>query len=276
MGKETALALANNHDTVIMACIDIENANSTCDEIKSLSGNKNVFVYKIDLASSVSIKQFVRSFLQDFDHINILINNAGIITMNHAITGDGFGNIMAVNTIGPYLLTKLLTPHFPSGEDNRIINLSSWIYRFGKFSIDKMNTYRYVKAYAVSKYAQLLISLELADGLKEKGITVNAVNPGTVRTKIMITHIWWYDFLINILMAPLYIEPADGAKTCIYLATSDAVKNETGKFYRKSTPVSIPNGYNNKTTRTKLLQYYETIFNKVNAEAPGTKIVHPV
>jgi NAD(P)-dependent dehydrogenase (short-subunit alcohol dehydrogenase family) len=96
MGKETALALAHNHDTVIMACIDIENANRTCAEIKSLSGNQNVFVYKIDLASMSSIKQFVRSFLQDFDHVNILINNAGIITMNHAITEDGFGNIMAV------------------------------------------------------------------------------------------------------------------------------------------------------------------------------------
>jgi NAD(P)-dependent dehydrogenase (short-subunit alcohol dehydrogenase family) len=123
-----------------------------------------------------------------------------------------------------------------------------------------MNTYHYVKAYSVSKYAQLLISLELAGELKEKGITINAVNPGTVRTKIMITNIWWYDFFINILMAPLYIEPAEGAKTCIYLATSDEVKNETGKFYRKCKPVVIPKRYNNKAARTALLHYYETIF----------------
>jgi NAD(P)-dependent dehydrogenase (short-subunit alcohol dehydrogenase family) len=60
-----------------------------------------------------------------------------------------------------------------------------------------MQPLRYVKAYAVSKYAQLLISLGLADELKEKGITINAVNPGTVRTTIMITNIWFYDFIIN-------------------------------------------------------------------------------
>ncbi|MDR0877004.1 MAG: SDR family oxidoreductase [Treponema sp.] len=260
MGKETALALANNHYSVIMACIDIPNASRAGDEIKSMSGNKNVFVYKIDLSSIASIKQFVQSFLRDFDHINILINNAGIITMDHEITEDGFEKIMAVNTIGPYLLTKLLVPYFPLGEDNRIINVSSWIYKFGKFSIEKMNKYHYVKAYSVSKYSQLLMSLELADGLKERGITVNAVNPGTVRTKIMITNIWFYDFLINILMAPLYIEPKDGAKTCIYLATSDEVKNETGNFYRKCKPVVIPKKFNNKTIRTGLLRYYETIF----------------
>jgi NAD(P)-dependent dehydrogenase (short-subunit alcohol dehydrogenase family) len=242
-----------------MACIDIENANTTCAEVKSLSGNENVFVQKIDLSSGASIKQFVRAFSRDFDHVNILINNAGIITMKHEITEDGFENIMAVNTIGPYLLTKLLVPHFPAGEDNRIINMSSWIYAFGKFSVDKMHKYHYVKAYAASKYAQLLITLELADVLKEKGITVNAVNPGTVRTTIMLTNIWLYDLIINMLMAPLYISPQEGAKTCIYLAASDDVRNETGKLYRKCKPVSIPKRYNNKTMRTKLLEYYETI-----------------
>ncbi|GHV89254.1 oxidoreductase [Spirochaetia bacterium] len=260
MGRETALALANNHHTVIMACIDIPEADRTCAEIKRLSGNNNVFVYKIDLASIASIKQFVFSFLRDFDHVNILINNAGIITMEYTITEDGFENIMAVNTIGPYLLTKLLAPHFPPGEDNRIINMSSWIYRFGRFSIDKMDKYHYVKAYSVSKYAQLLISLELADVLKEKGITVNAVNPGTVRTTIMRTNKRLYDLIINILMAPWYVDAKEGAKTCIYLATSGDVKNETGKFYRNSKPAAIPKWYNSRAMRKKLLRYYETLF----------------
>jgi NAD(P)-dependent dehydrogenase (short-subunit alcohol dehydrogenase family) len=263
MGKETALALAEKQYTVIMACIDIQNANRTCDEIKKISGNDKVFVYKIDLSSIASITQFVQSFLQNFNRVNILINNAGIITMDYEITEDGFEKIMAVNSIGPYLLTKLLIPHFPLGEDNRIITMSSWIYTFGKFSIDKMNNYHYVKAYAVSKYAQLLITLELAEGLKERGITINAVNPGTVRTKIMVTNKRLYDFIINILMAPLYIEPKDGAKTGIYLATSDDVKNETGNLYRKCKPLRVSKNYNNKETRTKLVSYYETIFSKL-------------
>ncbi|GHV50820.1 oxidoreductase [Spirochaetia bacterium] len=264
MGKETALALAHHRYTVIMACIDIPNANITCDEIKRLSDNQNVFVKKIDLSSIASIKEFARAFLQDFDQVNILINNAGIVTMNHEITEDGFEKTMAVNTIGPYLLTKLLAPHFPAGEDNRIINMSSWIYKFGKFSIDKMNRYHYVKAYAVSKYAQLLITLELADELKKKGITINAANPGTVRTTIMYTNIKFYDFIIDMLMAPLYISIEEGAKTGIYLATSDEVKNKTGNLYRKCKPIAVSKKFNNKTIRTKLLQYYETIFEKFN------------
>ncbi|GHV64078.1 oxidoreductase [Spirochaetia bacterium] len=259
MGKETALALAKNHYTVIMACIDIQNADLTRDEIKSISGNKNIFVKKIDLSSVLSIKQFVQSFLQDFNRVNILINNAGITSMKYEITEDGFEKTMAVNAIGPYLLTKLLIPHFPPGEDNRIINLSSWFYKYGRFSIDKINKYHYVKAYAVSKYAQLLVALELADELKEKGITINAVDPGTVRTGIMVTNIWWRDFIINILLAPVYIDPKEGAATCIYLATSDEVKNETGNFYRKSGPIVLSGKYNNKAARTELLQYYEKI-----------------
>jgi NAD(P)-dependent dehydrogenase (short-subunit alcohol dehydrogenase family) len=122
-----------------------------------------------------------------------------------------------------------------------------------------MNKYHYVKAYSVSKYAQLLITLELAGELKKKGITINAVNPGTVRTKLMITNIRPYDFFINMLMAPLYIDPKAGAKTCIYLALSDEVKNETGKFYYKCKPLAVPKCYDNKEIRAKLMAYYDTI-----------------
>jgi NAD(P)-dependent dehydrogenase (short-subunit alcohol dehydrogenase family) len=72
--------------------------------------------------------------------------------------------------------------------------------------------------------------------LKEKGITINAVNPGTVRTTIMLTNIKF---------------------------TSDEVKNVTGNFYSKCKPVVVPKRFNNKDVRTKLLQYYETIFEKI-------------
>jgi NAD(P)-dependent dehydrogenase (short-subunit alcohol dehydrogenase family) len=179
--------------------------------------------------------------------------------MKHEITEDGFGNIMAVNTIGPYVLTKLLAPYFPAEEDNRIINISSWMYKFGRFRVEKLNKYHYVQAYGVSKYAQLLISLELAEVLQKRGITVNIVNPGTVRTTIMLTNKWFYDLIINILMAPLYIDVKEGAKTCIYLATSDEVRNKTGNLYRKSIPVNISKRYNNKETRKKLLHYLEKV-----------------
>jgi NAD(P)-dependent dehydrogenase (short-subunit alcohol dehydrogenase family) len=260
MGKETALALAEKHCTVIMACIDIQNANRTCDEIKKISGNNKVFVYKIDLSSMASITQVVRSFLQNFNRVNILINNAGITAVRREITEDGFEKTMAVNTIGPYILTRLLVPYFPLGEDNRIINISSWFYKNGTFTIEKMNTYWYEKAYAVSKYAQLLITLELAGSLKEKGITINAANPGTVRTGIVITTIRGWDFLLKIFLTPVYISPQEGAKTCIYLAASDEVKNETGRYYSNCKPVTVPEKYNNRGMRAKLIGYYDTIF----------------
>jgi NAD(P)-dependent dehydrogenase (short-subunit alcohol dehydrogenase family) len=260
MGRETALALANKNYIVIMASMNITNAHIVCDEIKLMSGNKNVAVYKIDLSSIASIKQFVQTFLHDFRFVNILINNAGITTLKHEITEDGFEKTMAVNTIGPYILTRLLLPHFPAGGDNRIINLSSSYYKFGKFSIKKINKYHYTKAYAVSKYAQLLVALELADNLKEKGITINAVHPGIVRTGIMLTNVRWRDFIINILLAPFYISPEKGAQTCVYLASSDEVKHETGNYYSNFKRIIIPKKYNNKELRIKLIQYFESIF----------------
>ncbi|MHB9142052.1 MAG: SDR family NAD(P)-dependent oxidoreductase [Paludibacter sp.] len=261
IGKETALALAMKKYTVVMACRNLVQAEVVCTEIKAQSANPNVFVYELDLSSFDSIHRFGKLFSENFGKLNILINNAGITTKEYVITPDGFEKMIQTNSIGPYLLTKMLLPLFPAGEDNRIINLSSDIYKMGNFSVEKLNNYHWVKAYAVSKYAQLLISFKLAGLLEEKGITVNAVHPGVVRTGIMLFN-KWYDVFINLMLVTVYIDEKSGAEPSIYLATSEEMNGVTGKYFKRFANTKVKTNYLNEILMDKLYDYYETIYSK--------------
>lgn len=254
IGRETVLGLAAKKYTVIMACRDTISGESVCAEIKQISNNENVFVMKLDVSSKVSIKDFVSNFISRFGKVNILVNNAGISSSQKKETIDGIEINIGTNYFGTFLLTYYLLPYFEKGADNRIVNLTSNIYVNGLFDISKINTYHWVKAYAVSKYMILLFTLKLADYLKDSTIKVNAVHPGVVRTSIMYNK-RWYDLIIKLILQPFFIDVEEGAKTSIYLATSDEVNISSGGYYIKCKKKQIPKKYINVNKMNELWEY---------------------
>ncbi len=262
IGKETARALALQKYTVVMACRNIEKANLACEDIQHESSNTNVYSMELDIGSRASIRLFVKRFVDRFSYVNVLINNAGLTSRTYEKTVDGLEKVVGTNYFGTYFLTRLLIPYFEQGKDNRVVNLCSDIYKFGKFSIEKLNDYHWVKAYAVSKYLILLFTLELAERLKGSGITVNAVHPGVVRTTIMMTN-RWYDSIIHLILLPLYINEVEGAQTSIYVASSDEVQGETGKYYIKCEPREIAKRYTNKELRKRVWEESEKMFKSI-------------
>lgn len=106
---------------------------------------------KLDLADTASIRRFVHNFRKRFADLDILINNAGIITQNYQRTKQGLESIGGTNYFGHYLLMRLLLPGFGKGSDKRIINLITCIYPLGRrYRFKKLQHYRWVRAYAVS------------------------------------------------------------------------------------------------------------------------------
>jgi NAD(P)-dependent dehydrogenase (short-subunit alcohol dehydrogenase family) len=254
IGRETVLGLAGKKYTIIMACRDTISGESVCAEIKQITNNDNIFVMKLDVSSKASIKDFVRNFVSQFGKENILINNAGISSSQKKETIDGLEINIGTNYFGTFLLTYYLLPYFEKGADNRIVNLTSNIYVNGLFEISKINTYHWVKAYAVSKYMILLFTLKLADYLKDSTIKVNAVHPGVVRTSIMYNK-KWYDLIIKLILQPFFIDVQEGAKTSIYLATSDDINTSSGGYYTKCKKKQIPNKYINVKKMNDLWEY---------------------
>ena len=240
IGKETTRALAKKGATIVMACRNLERAESVCEMIKAESGNTNIEVMKLDLASLKSIRNFTQEFSARYQKLNVLINNAGTFCMKREETEDGFEKTIAINHLAPFLLTYELLPILEKTSEARIINVGSDAHFSGDLDLDdlhfKRRKYSGFKVYASSRLATIFFTQELAQRVKEKDVTVNALHPGHVDTNMW--NIWqpprrWYHSLLIRLMKLFLISAEEGAQTSIYLASSEEVKGITGKCFTK-------------------------------------------
>jgi NAD(P)-dependent dehydrogenase (short-subunit alcohol dehydrogenase family) len=240
IGKETTRALAKKGATIIMACRNLEKAEPVCEMIQKESKNPNIEVMKLDIASLKSIRNFTQEFSARYQKLNVLINNAGIFCMKREETEEGFEKTMGVNHLGHFLLTYELLPILEKTSEARIINVGSDAHFSGDLDLNdlhfKRRKYSGFKAYASSRLATIFFTQELAERVKEKDITVNALHPGHIDTNMW--NIWqpqrrWYHSLLIRLIKLFLISAEEGAQTSIYLASSEEVKGVTGKYFAK-------------------------------------------
>lgn len=254
LGREVALALAKAGFSVVLACRNTIEAEKARQAIRRESGNEDVDVMRLDISSRNSIVEFCDGFGKRFGRLNVLINNAGVALNTREKTVDGMEMNIGTNYFGTFQLTTRMLPFFEKGADNRIVNLTSDIYKIGRFSFDKLNRYHWVKSYSVSKYMILLFTLELAESGSKCGINVNAIHPGIVNTSIMYTQ-KWYDVIIRLLLSPFFVDAKTGAEGIIYLACSGAAKEINGKYFRGTAMTAVSRRYNNARLRKELMVY---------------------
>lgn len=228
MGRQVALDLAMAGWAVILACRNPAAVQPVRDELARLSGNPDLEVMEADLSSLASVRAFAAAFLARGRHLDALVNNAGITSRDHRLSPDGHELVMATNFFGPCLLSLLLLPSLEGG--GRIVNLSSNINGWWDYRLDRLDSYTWVKAYAVSKLCVLSSTLALAPRLEGRGITVNAVHPGVVRTGIMFTG-RWYDAFIKAILLPLFVDIPEGAATISRLVLDEGIAGLTGRYF---------------------------------------------
>jgi NAD(P)-dependent dehydrogenase (short-subunit alcohol dehydrogenase family) len=260
IGYQATLALARQGHTIVMACRNLEAAKRAQDELKKASGNTDIHLLRLDLGDVGSIKSFAGEFGSRFKELNVLVNNAAITSREKKKTKDGYDLVVGTNYLGPYLLTKLLLPYFKDDSDNRIINLTSGIYPMGRFRFEKINQYAWIKSYAVSKYLMLLFTFKLAQVLAPRRISVNAVDPGVVRTNIMFTD-KWYDAIIAFILAPFFISPEKGSETVSYLAASEEARGLCGECFYKRRIKRIPRRFKDDKLIEPLFRQTDELLN---------------
>ena len=130
IGKTTALDMAARGARVILACRNAARALPALKEIQESTKNRNIVFMELDLASLQSVRDFAQLFLEKEKRLDILINNAGLITSDEPkLSKDGIELTIAVNHLGPFLLTNLLLDIMKkSGPGTRIVNVSSGLY----------------------------------------------------------------------------------------------------------------------------------------------------
>jgi NAD(P)-dependent dehydrogenase (short-subunit alcohol dehydrogenase family) len=155
---------------------------------------------------------------------------------------DGLEATLAINHLGPFLLTHLLLDRLIESAPARVVNVASTAHnqaRKGMPFDDLMSTKKYapMRVYGESKLANILFTSELAKRLEGKGVTANSLHPGTVRTGYGADGDTKGLLAIGIKIGgPLFMSPAKGARTSIYLASSPEVAGISGQYFAKCQP----------------------------------------
>lgn len=246
MGYEETKAVALSGYHTIMACYSPKLAKKRQEQLMQETGCKDIEVMGINLADLASVRRFADEVKSRFSHIDLLMNNAGTLETGRHITVDGLERTVSVNYVGPYLLTRLLLPLM--GEGSRIVNMASLVYRFGHldfpdfFERGRKGSFWRIPVYSNTKLAITLFTLDLARRVKDRGITVNAVDPGVVSTDIIRLQMF-FDPITDLVFRPFIRTPRQGADTAIHLLLDEDKAGQTGTFNRSNHIVSLGDKY---------------------------------
>ncbi len=232
LGKETALGLALQGASVVLLGRDASRLARACEDIKGASRNHDVSYVVVDLGSLASVRRAAAEIAHRFRIIHVLVNNAGVTLKRRVISPDGYEMTLAVNHLGPFLLTNLLLPLLRAGAPSRIVNVTSWFERFGRIDFHDLHAerkrYSGLSAYYQSKLGNVLFTYELADRLRGTGVTVNCVDPGLSATDLLRDRLWWSPRWLQPLWRAVLLSPGRAARSTIHAASAPGLDEITG------------------------------------------------
>jgi len=265
IGKESAKEIAKLGAKVYMACRSLDSANQVRDQIVKETGNQNVFVKHLDLASVDSIQKFAESFKQDENKLDVLINNAGLWTKTKRLTDINVEQTFAVNVLGHQLLTQLLLDELKNAAPSRILNTAS--HYAGGLDIDDINfdkrNYNETLAYKQTKQANRMLTREWARKLEKDNISVYSLTPGFIPD----TELFREQNIVGkfLLKAFALIEGRtiqEGTDTIVWLASADKINGSNGGFYNQRKEEKCK--FNNPADEKKLWDKCEEFLDKIN------------
>lgn len=239
IGKETAVALAAMGATVVMTARIRAKGTAALAEVRRRARSDRVELGDLDLSSFTSIRTFAAWLLDRHDRLDVLVNNAGLITDTRRETAEGFEEMFGVNHLGHFLLTDLLQARLVASAPARVVVLTSVAHRLAITGLNRADlqgtqTFEGFTNYSQSKLANAQFALVLARRFDGTGVTVNAVHPGIVNS-----HFGGdgdtgaLGMLIGIFGRFLLRSPRSGASTVVMLASSERsrIAGSTGGYY---------------------------------------------
>lgn len=224
IGKQTALELARRDARLILHGRNQDRLEAVRAEIQAATGNRAIELARADLASLAEVRRMAGELAGRHPALDVLVNNAGVYMSEHQRSHDGHEMTFAVNHLAPFLLTHLLLDALRNAPQGRIVNVSSVAHTRGELDFENLQAERGFTpygAYALSKLANVLFTVELARRLAGERVTVNTLHPGVVSTKLLTEGfgISGQDSL------------DEGAATSVYLAIAPELADASGRYF---------------------------------------------
>jgi NAD(P)-dependent dehydrogenase (short-subunit alcohol dehydrogenase family) len=240
IGFETAVALAGMGARVVLTARNADKGRAAVAAVaERVGGAAELQLVVFDLGDLSSVRRGAAEILEVAPRLDVLVNNAGLMRSERSDTVDGYEATFAINHLGPFLLTNLLLDRMNASAPARVVNVASTAHSAARKGIpfddlQSRKRYKPMRVYGASKLANILFTVELARRTQGSGLTANSLHPGTVRTG------YGADGDARGLLAlgikiggPLFLSPAKGARTSVYLASSPEVEGVTGKYFVK-------------------------------------------
>lgn len=224
IGRETARELVRRGANVIVHGRSAAKANAVRAELEGIVRGSALEPVLGDFSKLASVRAMGEALAARPERIDVLLNNAGVFLNDRETTEDGFEATFAVNHLAPFLLTHLLLPRLSDGQPARIVNVSSVAHSRGSIDLRKIGSadgFEPYRAYATSKLANVLFTVELARRIGPGPLVVNALHPGVVSTKLLTEgfRMRGSDSL------------AEGAATSVALALAPELASVTGRYF---------------------------------------------
>ena len=254
IGKETVIKLVKLGTHVIVHGRDELKTNNTIELIRNETNNPKIDGVYANLGSFQQIKEMAKTLHERYNHLDILINNAGVIRANRNLTEDGVEETFMVNYIAPFLLTNFLIDLLEKSNAGRIVNVVSQVHsnHLDLSDLQYKKGYSGVKAYARSKTCLIMFTYLLAEKLKQSNITVNCLHPGIINTKLLEAS----------MGAPLGAPVSVGAENLIYVAIEQKLEKVSGKYFNNKKPEPSKEITYDKEIQRKLWRETENILGK--------------
>jgi NAD(P)-dependent dehydrogenase (short-subunit alcohol dehydrogenase family) len=214
LGRALALAYAREGARVVINARSEESIRPVAGEVEALGAA--VLALAADVSKSADVRRLVDAAVGRFDGVDVLVNNAGVLGPRVAIAEypeDEWRRVIDANLTGPFLVSKAVVPHMPEGGS--IVNVVSGVSVEGRAKWG---------AYSVSKFGVEGLTQILASELEDRGIRVNAVDPGGMRTEMRAAAYPEEDPMTR-------ITPEENTGVFLYLA-SDESKGVTGERFK--------------------------------------------
>lgn len=232
IGKQIAYELVGQGYHLILHGRNEEKCTRTVAEIVEKFPGSEIDHISADFTSLSNARTMATVLQKRYQRLDVLINNAGIYNTHKEINPEGFEINLVVNYLSVYVLTKNLQNLLLKSVPARVVNVSSIAHKRGRIDIEELTNHSNqffdsYKAYADSKLMLMYFTYCLADELSGTGVTVNALHPGVVTTKMLKNG-------FNMTGEDVTV----GAETPVYLATSPEVEGLTGLYFDKK--ISVP------------------------------------